>query len=231
VLAANRDELVDRPAAAPGVLSESPLILGGRDLFAGGTWLAVSPDGRLCAVTNRRVSPTGELARDASRRSRGDIPLAVLRTSGDAEALEILAGMTPGSYNPVDVLYASRGRAAVAHLDDSGPARVVELDPGPHVLTVRDVDDSTRVKDAALRGELDQVLGSAADAHSLARGMEQLLGHHDSPSGDPLDATCIHGEIYGTVSASSVVFGERGVAYRHAAGRPCTTGFTPVTPS
>jgi hypothetical protein len=54
VLAANRDELIARPSQSPGVLQTHPLVLGGRDLVAGGTWLAVGIDGTLCAVTNRR---------------------------------------------------------------------------------------------------------------------------------------------------------------------------------
>jgi len=228
VLAANRDELVQRPSAPPGVLSESPVVLGGRDLVAGGTWLAVALDGRLCAVTNRRVAARDELTRDPTRRSRGSIPLDVLRASTDAGALELLAGLRPGLYNPVDVLYVSRRRAAVAHLQDGGSALVVELAPGPHVLTVGDVDDSTRAKDRALRATLTRIVASAADADSLLAGLETLLGNHESPSGDALDATCIHGDVYGTVSASTVVFDGRRLRYRHAAGRPCVTPFDGV---
>ncbi|HCH64286.1 MAG TPA: hypothetical protein DFR83_15890, partial [Deltaproteobacteria bacterium] len=42
LLAANRDEFFDRPAAGPGMLDPALGIVGGRDLQAGGTWLAVS---------------------------------------------------------------------------------------------------------------------------------------------------------------------------------------------
>ena len=74
VLAANRDELVARASAPPGLLSEHPRIAGGRDLVAGGTWLAVAADGRLCAVTNRRTGSVDEVRRDPDRLSRGEIP-------------------------------------------------------------------------------------------------------------------------------------------------------------
>lgn len=57
VLASNRDEFFDRPAArlawwspAPG----RPDVLGGRDLQAGGTWLGLSAAGRLALLTNIR---------------------------------------------------------------------------------------------------------------------------------------------------------------------------------
>ncbi len=52
--AANRDELHERPTAPAGWWDDHGTILGGRDLKAGGSWLAVDRRGRLAAVTNFR---------------------------------------------------------------------------------------------------------------------------------------------------------------------------------
>ena len=52
VLAANRDEFYDRPARAAHRWEEDPRVLGGRDLRAGGSWLAVREPGRFAAITN-----------------------------------------------------------------------------------------------------------------------------------------------------------------------------------
>jgi uncharacterized protein with NRDE domain len=57
VMAANRDEFFDRPAARLGWWEPDgggPAILGGRDLHAGGTWLGLTASGRLGMVTNIR---------------------------------------------------------------------------------------------------------------------------------------------------------------------------------
>ena len=57
VMAANRDEFFDRPAARLGWWEPEtggPAILGGRDLHAGGTWLGMTALGRLGMVTNIR---------------------------------------------------------------------------------------------------------------------------------------------------------------------------------
>ena len=228
VLAANRDELVARASAPPGLLTESSRIAGGRDVIAGGTWLAVAADGRVCAVTNRRTLPAGEVRRDPDRRSRGEIPLAVLTDVNEAQLDEFFFGLGPGLYNPVNVLYASGRVAVVAHIDDEGTPRVAHLAPGPHVLTVRDLDDASRAKDAKLQTELDAARDASSNADDLELRLRVVLAGHTSPTDDPLDATCIHGDVYGTVSASTVVAADGGIRYRHAPGRPCVTPFDQV---
>lgn len=57
VLAANRDEYYRRPTAVAGPWQEHPGIIGGRDLLQGGSWLAMSRNGRFAAVTNFRETP------------------------------------------------------------------------------------------------------------------------------------------------------------------------------
>lgn len=52
ILAANRDEFHARPAEEAHWWPDKPHIFGGRDLQAGGTWLAISRGGRFATVTN-----------------------------------------------------------------------------------------------------------------------------------------------------------------------------------
>jgi uncharacterized protein with NRDE domain len=69
ILAANRDEYHARPARDAHWWPDRQNVLAGRDLQAGGTWLAVSRSGRFATVTNYR-----ELQRTTGRlRSRGEI--------------------------------------------------------------------------------------------------------------------------------------------------------------
>jgi len=226
VLAANRDELIARPSAPPCILTASPLILGGRDLVAGGTWLAVGVDGAICAVTNRHPAEGPPVAPDPTRRSRGEIPVALL-TADRADVPARLRDLGPGRYNPVNVLWADEDRALVAHVDDSGPVRVVELAPGPHVLTTRDVDDARNPKVAMLLSGMHRVLAAGGDADVIA-GLRAMLADHTSASDSPVDAACIHGDVYGTVSASTVVAGSGQLVYEHAPVRPCVTPFAAV---
>jgi uncharacterized protein with NRDE domain len=54
LLAANRDEYYSRPTAPMQFWDHNPQILAGRDLQGHGSWLGVTPQGRLAAVTNYR---------------------------------------------------------------------------------------------------------------------------------------------------------------------------------
>ena len=228
VLAANRDELIARASAPPGPLSTEPFVAGGRDLVAGGTWLAVTAGGTLCAVTNRHPSTGDPQPPDPSRLSRGGIPLALLVDTRPEDVPARLAELGPGRYNPVNVLWVSAERALVAHVDDTGPVRVVDLVPGPHVLTTGDVDDEQRPKVGMLREGLDAALSGGGDVDATMGRIRALLAGHRSATGEPVDAACIHGDVYGTVSSSTVIAGGHGVRYEHAPGRPCVTPFANV---
>ncbi|MBU2953991.1 NRDE family protein [Marinobacter sp. F3R08] len=80
VVAANRDEFFRRPTAAMDwwTTESGTRVLAGRDLLSGGTWLAVTAEGQVSAVTNVR-----EGAPEAGRISRGELPLRAINDSRD----------------------------------------------------------------------------------------------------------------------------------------------------
>ncbi len=94
VAAGNRDERHARATAPLSRWMARGPVIGGRDLEAGGTWLAVNEAGRLAAVTNVR----GEAA-DPGKLSRG------------ALVTDMLAGHEPedlNAYNPFNLIAVDR---------------------------------------------------------------------------------------------------------------------------
>ena len=102
VLAANRDEYHDRPAAALDRWPAPDDILAGRDLRAGGTWLGIDRGRRLGVVTNFRDllrSPPGAASRG------GLIPRYLAGTAGPGEYLGALEHEA-GEYGGFNLLLA-----------------------------------------------------------------------------------------------------------------------------
>ncbi|TWI12612.1 NRDE family protein [Aerolutibacter ruishenii] len=97
-LIANRDEAHARPTSAAGTHADLPGVFGGRDQLQGGSWLMVSSQGRLAAVTNVRQG----LAVETAPRSRGGLVTGFLQDATPApEWCAALADVAPeyGRFN------------------------------------------------------------------------------------------------------------------------------------
>ena len=119
-----RDEFLDRPWLPPGRhWPERPQLVGGQDLQALGTWLAVHPGvPRVACVLNGH----GELAEDSRRLTRGELPL-LLAADGEPGDLD------PTRYDPFHLVWAT---PEAAHLWSWNGRTLVErsLDTGLHVI-------------------------------------------------------------------------------------------------
>nr|WP_212637914.1 NRDE family protein [Desulfocicer vacuolatum] len=108
ILCANRDEFYDRPTAPLGWWEDHPMVLAGRDLKGGGTWMGITRSGRVAGITNFRDparlnpgAPTrGELVsdflcKDESARSYLE---RIHSTSGKYNGFNLVLGDTTGFY-------------------------------------------------------------------------------------------------------------------------------------
>lgn len=131
IVAANRDELHARPAEAMHWWPDEPGILAGRDLQAGGTWLAVGRDGRFATVTNFR-----ERFRSArGKESRGRLVRDFV-ASNDAP-LDFAASLDADRYAGFCLLAADRdGLGYTSNRDDA--TRLLE--PGIYGLSNSTLD-------------------------------------------------------------------------------------------
>lgn len=76
IIAANRDEFYARRSASAHWWDDAPNILGGRDLEAGGSWMAMTQEGRFAALTNYRAPHE----MNPEKASRGMLVADFLRT-------------------------------------------------------------------------------------------------------------------------------------------------------
>jgi uncharacterized protein with NRDE domain len=126
IVAANRDEHHERPAAALSLWPAPDAgIAGGRDLRAGGTWLAAGPAGRCGAVTNYREPP---VPRPEAPSRGGLIPGYLRSRMGPGEYLAALAPGA-GAYGGFNLLLADA--RSLWHASNRKPAPFTQpLPPG-----------------------------------------------------------------------------------------------------
>lgn len=233
VIAANRDEFLDRPAGGPTTLLEEPHVVGGKDLRAGGTWLGVSEHGIVAGILNRRAAR----GVNPDARSRGLLCLDVLRRRSAAEAAEFAAREIGSDYNPFNLLMVSRSEGYVAY-NRGASIEVIALKPGLHLLTNLDVNDFECPKISASYGKFAE-LGNRADFQRdpignraalgalLADHTTQLDPRTGATAGGRPNAICLHLENYGTRSSSLIFMrGDRPeIAHYFAPGPPCKTAY------
>jgi uncharacterized protein with NRDE domain len=224
LVAANRDEFLDRPTADPQVLSIDPWVFGGQDLSAGGTWFGVNAAGMVVGLLNRR-RPGGP---DPGLQSRGLLTLAVLQQPSIAAARRALAALDGRAYNAFNLLVADHTTALVA-ANRNGLVQITALDPGLHLLTNLELNDPTCPRIARSWQHFRALDLAAADPAMLVPGLRTILADHATtldPRGDAIDTLCVHLPGYGTRSSSIVAApATGGLRYWHAAGPPCRTGY------
>jgi uncharacterized protein with NRDE domain len=235
VVAANRDERLDRPARSMCVLRERhPRILGGRDDMAGGTWLAVNEHGVVAGLTNR-PSPGG---RDPAKRSRGALPLIAADQRRAADAVEELCRrVRPGEYNPAWLLVGDRRSLYYVELALQRAPVVRELEPGVYVLENAALGEPSRKVE-----RVHSLLASESPGPTRWAAFPSVLADHTLPEPAALHAyakenierrlatlaSCVHTDDYGTRSAAliRVASGQDAVPdVMVADGPPCTTPF------
>ena len=126
ILAGNRDEFHARPTDAAQWWSDKPDIVGGRDLEAGGTWLALHRAGRFATVTNYRDAAAAK----PGLRSRGHLVTEFLER--DVPPLEYLDGIDARAYAGFNLIAGDGSNVAYLSNRDGG---MRELSPGIYGLS------------------------------------------------------------------------------------------------
>lgn len=220
LIAANRDERLDRPAAPPSLrtLKNGVRVVCPTDLSAGGTWLGTNDRGLFSAITNRFG-----VAKDPARRSRGELVLDALLHDRAGDAAKEIAALDPKKENAFHLAIADRDEAHVVVCDGETIVHHV-LEPGLTVITERSYSVHAPKRERFIREKMGSLTTVPKD-----RELELFLGTHDT---DGFEGVCVHvpGLQYGTRSSTIFRAGaaRTEVSMRFAAGPPCTVSFSPV---
>lgn len=202
LLLGNRDEFHARPSAAAAAWPDSADVIGGRDLEAGGSWLAMHRNGRFAAVTNVRLADRRHGPRSRGALIREFVTGAIAPAQYVEQLRTLLAQFAPfnlvvGDAREVWCLESPRDRAqrlsAGVHLVSNGPL------------------DAPWPKMERLRRGFSRVLGGQLNGKMLDAALLDLLADDTMAADDALPDTGIplererflspifvRGDIYGT---------------------------------
>ena len=226
ILAANRDEMLDRSWLPPGRhWPDRPEVVAGKDETAGGSWLGLNDHGVVAGVLNRIDS----LGPEPGKRSRGELVLEALDHADASSAANYLSRLDPAAYRSFNLVIADsrdafwlRNLGAAAERGRNAPGiEAFEIPAGTSMITARDRNDpaSARVQACLPRFEAAEPPDPKAGRwNSWARLMK---ARRPPGSEDPCAAmTIVTSRGFGTVSSSLIALPGPPKTLRERPNRP-----------
>ena len=213
VIAANRDEFYERPTAPAAFWDDAPGLLAGRDLRAGGTWLGITTNGRIAAITNYRDPASSKSNAPSRGKLVSDFLLGKESPVGYLARLEQKAGR----YNGFNLIVGHKDEFCWFSNRGEGSE---ELAPGIHGLSNRLLNTPwpkvTRGKDVLARilSEEKSGLTDALFEMLAYRSVAEATHLPDTGVGTEwekiLSPIFIASPVYGTRSSTVVLVDQKG---------------------
>jgi len=191
VIAANRDELYARPTRPAHVWDDDPRVIGGRDLRAGGSWLAARRGGRFAAITNVRGAGRAE---GEGAPSRGLLVADFVRSEAA----------------PMDYARSIRGRDYAGFHLVVGDGEIVQCSNAGVVGTIDGLFAISNAPPGVHWEKVDvarDFLAGALSRHDRAEDLaDDLLRFLATPRGGPIEREVfVTSSAYGTRSSTVIV--------------------------
>jgi len=222
LVAANREEYIDRPSQTPSIQSGKPRVLCGIDQKAGGTWLGVNQNGLFVGLTNRAtVTPL------FGQRSRGQLAMDLLRCTSSRRALEkAQTEFAKNRYEGCNIIIADAKAGYAIHADER--QEVVELQEGLNIIGARNLNDPDDARVQLAKRLLTlQTLDSPVKFLAVA---SKVFAR--APVGPGRPSMVVRNGDYGTVSSSLIALGvkPRDAIYQFSNGAPDRSKYEDYSP-
>ncbi|MDO8717574.1 MAG: NRDE family protein [Polaromonas sp.] len=214
VVASNRDEFLNRPTQplSRWQTDAGQDIISGRDLRAGGTWLGLTPGGRVAFLTNVR-----EANAPAAPHSRGELVTRWLAQGGDAVAFATALaqdGAAYGGFNLVIGDFQSNAWTWLSNRPADGSALHVQaLAPGIYGLSNAALN-TPWPKTTALQNTLRASLEASPDPETLQARLWAALASRERAQREALPATGVPLAVEEALSSAFVDFPENAYGTR-----------------
>ncbi|MFL2583887.1 MAG: NRDE family protein [Gammaproteobacteria bacterium] len=214
VLIANRDEFHNRPSKILHNWDSNPNILGGKDIEAGGTWLATSAAGRIATITNVRKSNSDVPA----LRSRGLLVTDFLETSMHIDQFNQKLIQSADNYAGYNLLTFDQSQLCCFN---NVTKSVEKLAPGIYTLSNADIHTSWP-KTRRIRKNFESLINTSSinfeeNLFRIMRDDQQAPDEILPATGvskrmeKQLSSIFIIGEHYGTRCTSIITIDNRGL--------------------
>ncbi len=226
VVAANRDERLERPSELPKRREWQASVVAPTDAEAGGTWIGYNEHDVLIAITNRWTDRDG-----VGDRSRGLLVRDVLGSESASAAIRTVEHeLDERDYDGFNLVAVDPKAALLVEYD--GNRTISTFDPGVHVVVNVGADGRYRLPKQ--RKEAGKRQASNADSVRTAlrpepgEGHESWLDRAREVIADHEYGVCVHGDGFGTRSSSLIHLTDDSMGYEYADGPPCETSFEHV---
>jgi hypothetical protein len=222
LLAANRDERLDRPWDPPAAWWPDHLgVVAGRDRAGGGTWMGINRHGVVAAVLNR----PGTLGPLAGKRSRGELPLMALDHPTATVATDALTRLDAAAWRGFNLVLADATGAWFLRGVGHGRPGATRLPDGVSMITAHDPNDLGSPRTARHLASLEAT-EPTHPAHWDA--WRSILADRRGESAEQINVVPHKG--FGTVCSSFVALAPgSSPLWLFAAGPPHAAAYEPVT--
>ncbi|MGC8926833.1 MAG: NRDE family protein [Myxococcota bacterium] len=217
IIAANRDEFLNRKTDPPSIINKHPLILAPRDRLKFGTFMGVNEWGLTAVITNL----SGVVPKDNSKKSRGLIVLRILGSPNIQRVIQDLKHIDFSEYNFFQLFVADIRQAIT--IVYNGSLNITEHTEGIVTLSNWDaIPEVSDYKNSLIRSKIDSIKIDS-DCERIIQGLKEILIEHSGK--DMRYQICVHTDNYGTVSSSIIAPFQKEPLFLYSIGPSCKNRF------